>query len=116
MIAPESMMQIVFPDVDMRNYQIILPLGEYVSGTYTLPDNKTWDEYFLLMFISGRTANDMAVTVFPNELFSNAGWTVNPSPESDLYNYATFRHGSEKTFTVNRGGTGAAHMVIGYLK
>jgi hypothetical protein len=117
MKTPESMTQITVPTEDLLTYEVILPLGSYTSGTYTIPNGRTWDDFYLLIFTGGRTSSSAACGLFPDEMFTSAGWEAKFTPDRDASgNFAQLEYASATTFTVSRGGAGTANMLIGYLK
>jgi hypothetical protein len=117
MITPESMTQITLPTGDLLDYEIILPLGTYTSGTYSIPNGRTWDDFFLLVFLGGRDTLTMGCTFYPDEMFSSAGWDTTLAPDFDGSRQVAVSYVNATSMSVsNTGGGGAAHMMIGYLK
>jgi hypothetical protein len=116
MITPENMTQITLPTDDLLNYEIILPFGTYTSGSYTIPNGRTWSDFYLLVLIGGRHPQTMGCTFYPGELFRDSGWDHNLSPDGDGVSHVFVQYVNSTTFSMFRGGNGAAHMLIGYLK
>lgn len=102
----------------MGEYFVILPEGEYTSGTYTIPGGYEWDDFKMLIGILGTTPDKMAAVWFPDEMFSSAGWLNYMTSPSDETNAATIRYFSATQFrTPTTGEAGAAvRMFVGYLK
>lgn len=81
MHTPEDMMQELVSSVG--GVVELLPIGSYTSGTYTIPNSGTWEDFSVLYYLT--TAEDMddppngrfrvlEGSMLFREQFSNTGW------------------------------------------
>jgi hypothetical protein len=117
MKAPELMLQAPAP-VGPLNYEIILPLGSYTSGTYSIPNGRTWDDFKIIAVVAKEEGNNILTSQFVEEQFNNAGWTHTLGNGKQWVSGGAARvsHVSSTTFSVSRDGTSAVLFFYGYLK
>ena len=101
----------------MANYDVILPAGNYISGTFTIPNGRTWDDYDLIVVVgASSTTNKSLNTVFaPKEVLqlNPTDWELDIS--NDLNSVARVTYLSPTQFTVSVV-TNRIRMIIGYRK
>jgi hypothetical protein len=103
----------------IKDYVILLPAGIYTSGTYTIPNGYTWDDFEMIIGVLGRGTAQVATssTTLLKEQISNSNWVAIMSPDSDGQDAASLQRTSANSITVTRArSTGGVNMLIGYLK
>lgn len=116
MKTPINMSQIAAPTEDLKAYEIILPAGTYAAGTYTIPNGRTWDDFYLLILVGGRSGAAAGCSYFPDEMFSSTGWLASMFPDRAGTSWVQVDYDSATTYVITRNLQGAANMLIGYLK
>jgi hypothetical protein len=117
MKAPQNMTQKVYGPT-LRQYEIILPAGVYTSGTYTIPNGRTWNDFKIIIGTLGRGTGQSgtASTTLLDGQFTSLNWNAEMNPDSDGQSWGNLRRASSTTFTITRASTGGANMLIGYLR
>jgi hypothetical protein len=116
MKLPQNMAQVVSDVESVRDYTIILPLGTYTSGTYTIPNGRTWDDFKIIIGVLGRTSSVMSSATLLDEQFTSTAWAAELNPDYDSVNSSSIEWASATTFSISRSGQGAIRMLLGYLK
>lgn len=115
MKLPQDMSQVASDIKSVRDYTIILPVGSYTSGTYTIPDGRTWDDFKMIVGVMGGSSSRVMAPTLLDEQISSTGWTAEMLPWGS--ECAGVQWTSATTFTVSqRTGLGDVKMLIGYLK
>jgi hypothetical protein len=101
----------------MGDYVVILPQGEYTSGTYTIPGGRTWDDFALIIVSGVAASNQLAARngVGVAGVIGDTGW-VRPIDVGyfDAW-HAAIAYNSASSLSVQTF-TGVVYMVYGYLK
>ena len=102
------------------NYDVILAFGSYISGNYTIPSGRTWDDYDLITIggdvtvgSTNAVTNSATITKEAQAAFPNA-WVL--SVQSDTGQGVSIAPTSSTQFNVVAQGTDALRYVIGYRK
>ena len=98
----------------------ILPFGTYTSGTYTIPNGLTWDD-FDLIYIVGSNDDATAGRVGNTSALTKEAIAANPTSWEALIqtssgNTATVSYVSGTQFSVLRSTNDSIRQIYGYLK
>jgi hypothetical protein len=97
------------------NYEVILPLGSYVTGTYIYPNGRTEADYNTIIFTLGTSVYAGANGILTKEEIAKPWTIVQVNVVSGVNNNLT--RVSSTSFSVGaQGADHAIHQVYGYLK
>ncbi len=101
------------PSVDA--YEILLPLGNYTSGTYALPNSTTWSDYSSIRVVQRVSNTDVFTSAdITSEILDLSAWGVRA--DVDQTDFAEVTRASSTEFSVTRGGNDEIAMILGWRK
>ena len=103
----------------MGNYDVILPLGVYSSGSFTIPSGRTWADYDSIAVLHSRNAG--AATCGPTTIATREFLALNPTSfsivnQSESGALSSVNATSATAFTVTVSGDDVIRQIIGYRK
>ena len=118
MKAPELMLQADTSYGSPDNYEVILPLGAYTSGTYTIPSGRSWSDFGLIAVIVKEEGAFGQASQFVTEQFNDAGWVNNLGLgfQEGGSGQARVAYVSATQFSVTTSSSGQLAFFYGYLK
>lgn len=72
MKVPQTLLQVDYVSPDQ--YVVLLPLGVYQGGTYTLPGGRTWNDFSLIAVVTKDSSNVASSCQFVSEQFNDTAW------------------------------------------
>lgn len=101
------------------NYDVILAVGVYTSGTFTIPNGRTWDDYDIVIMDGAASAGldtyGSTGMIFKEEMADSLNaWLIRSKTESS--DSAAILAISSTQFTVDRNGSDTVRFVAGYRK
>lgn len=97
----------------------LLPPGDYASGTFTIPNGKTWADYFevivLAKSIAGGAGFGAATSIIDSMETGSTSWELRVKTGSST-DYAQIAKASATTFTCSAVSNDVVHSVYGRRK
>jgi hypothetical protein len=116
MKLPQNMTQVTFTGRSVSDYEVILPKGAYTSGTYAIPNGRTWNDFKLIIGVLGVSATARSSCTLLDEQITSTSWKTNMNPDGGGGSSSYIQRASASSFSVGRAGSGQISMLIGYLK
>jgi hypothetical protein len=115
LISPKKLRDSITP---VGEYDDILPLGKYSSGSYSIPGGRSWSDYDLIIVVTSAGAGDYVgnSTVVTKEFISTLPTSWEAFMVSSSGESCSVAASSLTGFSISRTGTDVVRQIIGYRK